>query len=98
MLERTHTMQNAGSTVAVIAIVHAVCVSAGVCAHTACTFKSVCMCMKITHINTGEIYNKWFNFLFNINFKGLVHPNSLQLICCWLCRACDLRQTKANYQ
>lgn len=56
MLERTHTIQNAGSTVAVIAIVHAVCVSASVCAHAACTFKSVCACVWKLHTSTQEKY------------------------------------------
>lgn len=47
MLERTHTMQNAGGTVAVIAIVHVVCmcvcvwiVYVWVCAHGACVYSN----------------------------------------------------------
>lgn len=64
MLERTHTMQNAGSTVAVIAIVHAVCVSASVRAHTACTFKSVCACVWKLHTSTQEKYTINGSFFF----------------------------------
>lgn len=71
MLERTHTMQNAGSTVAVIAIVHAVCVSASVCAHAACKFKSVCACVWKLHTSTQKVYNKWFDFFYLISIlKG----------------------------